>query len=80
LTLGKYLVARATGGQKYQAWHFDGAKYPEDRDFDRKQQYDLRTNTQTAVEKFVAGPAVQSDSSLASPILNWLWEKARSEW
>jgi len=80
LTLGKYLVSRATGGQTYQAWHFDGMQFPADRDFDWKRQYDLRTNTQTAAENFVAGPAVQSDSRLASPILNWLWEKARSEW
>jgi len=80
LTLGKYLVARATGGQTYQAWHFDGMQFPADRDFHWKQQYDLRANTQTAVENFVAGPTAQSDSRLASPILNLLWERAKSEW
>lgn len=79
LTLGKYLVARASKGKEYQAWRFDGASYPGQQDFDWKLHYDLTTEAQTPIESYVVQLPVQSDSGLGSPILNWLWEKARSE-
>ena len=62
LTLGKYLVARATGGDK-SGMAFRRHAVPADRDFDWRRQYDLRTNMQTAVDNFVVGPAAQSDSA-----------------
>lgn len=80
MTLGKYLVARATAGTAYQAWKFDGAGYPEHQDFDWRLQYDVSTDKQTAVDGFVVGPMAQSDESLPSPILNFLWENAKAEW
>ena len=80
MTLGKYLVARATGGAAYEAWKFDGAGYPEHQDFDWKLQYSVPDDKQTAVDGYVVGPMAQSDDTLASPILNVLWENARAEW
>jgi membrane-associated phospholipid phosphatase len=80
LTLGQYLVARASSKREYIAWGFDGEQYPNE-DFDwfdlwnqmiynqKKRDYLLELGKQEIK------PLPDDESAL-----NWLWGKALSEW
>jgi membrane-associated phospholipid phosphatase len=83
LTLGRYFIQRATGGaQQFNAWRFDGERYPGTQDFDFHDFYD----SATALEQL--NPAIDppyvdriaSQRPEVSPVLKWLWDEAAKEW
>jgi membrane-associated phospholipid phosphatase len=87
LILGQYFIQRATGGQQFGAWRFDGERYPGNYDFEpRRFYYDLATDQ----EKFDASvnppvdpsyvDKIASQPPAMSPILEWLWAEAKKEW
>jgi len=76
LTLGEYLVARCTGAA-FDAWRFNGEAYPEDLDFDFRNQFDTAHGVRKTAA--YAGPLTAGTADLA-PRLSWLWKKAQAEW
>jgi membrane-associated phospholipid phosphatase len=94
LTLGHYVAARCTHAATYEAWRFDGTSYPTtpansraDTDFNWRRLYDVSAKAQIAATNPATGGAyVTSDGAqpfdtlFHSPILEWLWTKARGEW
>ena len=83
LTLAGYLLQRFQNHRTYQAWSFIGHLYPEDRDFHWGDLYDVAHNRQREPDDPWAKPIDDGDPDqlgAPSPILNWLWEKARAEW
>jgi hypothetical protein len=92
--LGNYFVSRcrAAGDYHYQAWKFDGAVYPAERDFYWTDFFDTNgsqiefsdpNNPDYRVASEVA-PEDGKPLSFAkldhSEILTWLWKKAVGEW
>jgi len=78
LTLGAYFCRRSNNARQYDAWVFDGRRYPDNADFNWTEWYDTNAGRQTA-PAYASGPQSNALGS-ASPILNWLWKKALAEW
>jgi hypothetical protein len=78
LTLGRYFLQRATGGTKFDAWRFDGERYPGKQDFDFHEFYDSATGEEKPNPPYV--DPIPSQPPGVSPILNWLWQQAKMEW
>ena len=84
LTLARYFIRRARGfgGSKFNAWRFDGERYPGAEDFDFHDFYDPATANERP-DPAIDPPYVDAIASLAperSPVLHWLWEEAAKEW
>jgi hypothetical protein len=94
LTLGQYFVNRCTGAATYEAWSFDGTKYPEpsakkppplDGDFYWRELYDVDAKPSPGQKAppppydYAAKLGSQQIGN-ASPLLAWLWNKAKAEW
>jgi hypothetical protein len=77
-TLGRYFVARCLGMDKYRAWSFEGETVPANADFDFHDVSGAFEGTRNP--GFITDSGEQSDPGLSSPILAWLWNKARAEW
>ncbi|WGR90884.1 phosphatase PAP2 family protein [Bradyrhizobium sp. ISRA435] len=83
LTLGRYFIQRALGGRNFNAWRFDGERYPGNQDFIFHHfHYDPGTDKET-MDPYVDPLYVDSIPSKApakSLILGWLWKEAADEW
>jgi hypothetical protein len=81
MTLGEYLVQRCQGGGTYDAWSFDGNRFPGTQDFVLTDLFDFAQSRQ--IEQ--AGYGVTREETppalgAKSPILEQLWKNARAEW
>jgi hypothetical protein len=93
LTLGQYFVSRATGATSYEAWSFDAAKFPNGNSgpqplygvFFVLELYIVVAKPNPPQ----LGPAAPYDYATSagtqslggtSPMLAWLWGKAKAEW
>ena len=82
LALGRYFIQRATTGQQFDTWRFDGERYPGSQDFDFHDFYDPANGTE--------GQGHNPDPPYVDPIastppeksliLGWLWDEAKKEW
>jgi membrane-associated phospholipid phosphatase len=87
LTLGRYFLQRArgaaaTGGAQFNAWRFDGERYPGTEDFDFHKFYNTANGSEW-LDPSIDPPYVDEITSLPptiSPILKWLWDQAYAEW
>ncbi|MEM9640254.1 MAG: hypothetical protein AAGA19_02035, partial [Pseudomonadota bacterium] len=78
ITLGDYLVARASGANKYAAWTFDAADFS--GDFEPETMYDIPNSRQINSLAHTKLGSETIDSSDQSAILNRLWNDAVKEW
>jgi hypothetical protein len=81
LTLARYFIERATaagGGSPgpFNAWRFDGERYPDSLDFDFH-QFTPAIGTETPLQ-FV--DLISSQAPERSDVLHWLWDQAEAEW
>ena len=81
MTLGQYLVARASHETSYDAWYFNGPAFS--GDFDWAAMFDPATRQQQAL----AGGATSINAAGQplgangrSPVLKYIWDKAVEEW
>ncbi|MEH2484018.1 hypothetical protein V1282_007375 [Nitrobacteraceae bacterium AZCC 2146] len=82
LTLGRYFIQRAQGGSAFQAWRFDGERYPPDSDFDLR-NFCIAATVQELPAPHIDPPYIDPVASKppeVSPMLNWLWAEAAKEW
>ncbi|MDB5503632.1 MAG: hypothetical protein JWR89_3534 [Tardiphaga sp.] len=80
LTLGRYFIQRAqAGATDFQAWRFDGERYPPEGDFDFRDFCEAGTVTEKPVPSYIAALAAQPAPD-KSDILEWLWLQAVQEW
>jgi hypothetical protein len=83
LALGRYFIQRATGGSQFNAWRFDGERYPGKRDFDFHKFYNTTSGAEQP-DPAVDPPYIDSIASQPAPprsdILGWLWDEAQAEW
>ncbi len=93
LTLGRYFVNRATAAPSYEAWTFDSAKFPDGTSDDPRLDGDFYWRSLYSVDAKPnpkqIGPAAPNDYAASagvqtiggdSPMLEWLWNKAKAEW
>jgi hypothetical protein len=79
LALARYFLARAKGpaAAQFDAWRFDGRRYPGNQDFDFHDFYNPATGAESAlayIDHLNSTPPAKSD------ILGWLWDEAKNEW
>jgi hypothetical protein len=78
LTLADYIDARRRANGSVAAWRFDGERYDPAADFTGRELYD--TSNGNRLERdwaYISKPAQPVERS---PMLEWLWNKARAEW
>jgi membrane-associated phospholipid phosphatase len=82
LTLGQYLVNRASGATNYRAVRFDGGSYPNLEDFNFSTFYDVASTSPAIIfGPYVTDLAQQTISTVgAQNPLKWLWDEAVLEW
>jgi hypothetical protein len=80
LTLGQYLVNRASGVANSRGSGFDGTAYPNGEDFNLGDIYDVAAMPPAMrfIKPYVIDLGVQAVDQ--SGALNWLWGKAVAEW
>lgn len=80
LTLGEYLFQRFTQKSGFAAWSFTGEVYPDNRDFDWSEWFNLTGAVQRSPGAY--GTALTPTNNLGAPsaLLDWLWRKALAEW
>lgn len=80
LALARYFIVRATGvvPAQYDAWRFDGTRYPGNTDFDFHDFYDPATGAENANLPYIN--QLTTTAPAMSAILNWLWKQAVDEW
>ncbi|MEM8657052.1 MAG: phosphatase PAP2 family protein, partial [Pseudomonadota bacterium] len=78
ITLGDYLVARASKANKYAAWEFDGAGFT--GDFEPETMYDIPNSRQQNSLAHTKLGSETIDGSDQSPILSHVWDEAVKEW
>ncbi|WP_371426272.1 phosphatase PAP2 family protein [Tardiphaga sp.] len=81
LSLARYFIQRAKGGTKFNAWRFDGERYPGNQDFDFHDFYDS-ANGHEKLNPLIDPPYVDPLASMppaVSPIMKWLWDAAQAE-
>jgi len=85
LSLARYFIERATGSgipRPFNAWRFDGERYPGNLDFEFHKFYDPASAAETpdpAVVPHYVDPIV-SQAPEPSAVLSWLWTEAMAEW
>jgi hypothetical protein len=82
LTLGQYLVTRASGATTYPAYGFNGEEYPNDRDFFWQDIFDVEADppvVKTAADH-IDDLTAQTILPVSPSPLGWLWGKAKLEW
>ena len=81
LTLGEYLVHRATGAAgNYTSWEFLGTGYPRALDFDWRELYTPGTANRRNAPAGYASSIAGTEQTAASNPLGWLWTLALGEW
>ena len=90
LALGHYAVARmkAVGdpSASYEAWMFDGSRFPlrnagTDTDFRWRRHFDVTANAQTeTADGTVTRTVTPTLDEPGSAILKWMWDRAIEEW
>ena len=82
LTLADYFLRRADAGTAVKGRRFNGVKYVAEDDFNPEAFYDSENGAFASPN---AATTLYFDEAYSptispSPILNWLWLKAQSEW
>jgi hypothetical protein len=87
LTLAEYFIRRCTnsaGNADFQAWKFDGTKFGSKDDFDPPAHFNLANEVQQKANSSGGVTFADKVGGLASiktsPLLEWLWKKAATEW
>jgi len=84
LALGRYFIQRATtAGLTFDAWRFDGERYPGAKDFDLRSFCDPANAGEqpdpNIDPRYIDPIPSQSTLTPPSPILQWLWTEATYE-
>ncbi len=78
LTLTDYFLALCGDRTTYDAWLFDGERYPGSQDFTGREL--INVNTGLRLQPVYA---LRENAGLGvnrSPLLRWLWSQAAAEW
>jgi len=80
LTLGRYFIQRAQGGTQFDAWRFDGERYPGTHDFDFHNLFYAGSERADPNADPAYVDLIPSQPPGKSLILEWLWSEAANEW